>query len=242
MVAVFLQSGLFTAMELNQSTIIRQVECERKFAALTIDDGPYPGSTEKLLAVLSRHNIKATFFILGENAVEYPELLDKIKEGGHEIASHSFTHRHLNKLSVEECRQEFQKAEAALGKVELFRPPGGLYNENVLQEAAKYDYRVVLWSIDTLDWQKPPCGQVVDKVMSNIKPGSIILLHDGQANLPTPQAIDEFVRRLSKQGYEFKTVGELLGKSDGLDKDSQTAKILGGKYAAHIRAAAKEGG
>ncbi len=195
-----------------QPQIVREVACEQKCAALTIDDGPYPGSTEKLLQALTEQKIKATFFILGENAAEYPDLLKKIREAGHEIASHSFTHRHLTKLSAAECRREFRQAAQVLGDVELFRPPGGLYDDKVLEEAEEYGYRVVLWSIDTLDWQKPPVEQVVHTVMANIKSGSIILLHDGQANLPTPQAIHIFVGKLKKEGYVFKTVGELLAE------------------------------
>jgi peptidoglycan/xylan/chitin deacetylase (PgdA/CDA1 family) len=213
----FFAWGLVAAVFLMQlahapqdARIVRRVDCTEKFVALTIDDGPYPKSTEKLLKVLDDNNVKATFFVLGENAVLYPDLFAKIKEKGHEIASHSFTHRHLNKLKETDCREEFSKAEEVLGKVDYFRPPGGLYNEQVLKEAQARGYKTILWSIDTLDWQKPSCQQVVNKVMANIKEGSIILLHDGQANLPTPQAINIFVDSLKKQGYTFKTIGELL--------------------------------
>lgn len=195
-----------------EAEVVRQLPVEEKLVALTIDDGPYAGMTEKLLAVLQKKNVRATFFILGENAQEYPDLCEKIQQAGHEIGSHSFTHDHLNKMTQEQCANQLDKAESVIGSVSLFRPPGGLYNDGVLQEAKKRNYQLVLWSVDPHDWQKPSAGEVAKRVLQAVKPGSIVLLHDGQSGLQTPQAISEIVDNLRKQGYSFVTVSELLDK------------------------------
>lgn len=92
----------------------------------------------------------------------------------------------------------------------MFRPPGGFYNHQVIETAHQKGYTVVLWSVDPRDWSCPPTAQVVETVVHNIKPGSIVLLHDGQYPLPTPQALGTIIDRLREQGYEFVTVSELL--------------------------------
>ena len=185
-----------------------------KVVALTIDDGPHYKTTPQILAVLKEKNVKLTLFILGENAKKHPEILAKAVAEGHEIGTHAYSHNFLTKMSQQEVGDEFDKAEQAImvvaPKPVLFRPPGGGYNETVLAEAQKRGYRTILWSVDPADWQRPSVEHVVTNVMKNVQPGSIVLLHEGQYPLPTPQAISIIIDQLRQQGYSIVTVGELL--------------------------------
>ncbi|SPF55745.1 Polysaccharide deacetylase (fragment) [Candidatus Desulfosporosinus infrequens] len=137
---------------------------------------------------------------------------------GHEIATHAYSHNSLAKMSQQEVGEELDKAEKAIcavaPKPTLFRPPGGAYNDHVLAEAKKRGYATILWSVDPTDWRRPSVEQVVDVVMKNVQPGSIVLLHDGQYPLPTPQAIAIIIDQLRQQGYNIVTVGELLQHSE----------------------------
>jgi peptidoglycan/xylan/chitin deacetylase (PgdA/CDA1 family) len=185
-----------------------------KVVALTIDDGPHYKTTPQMLAVLREKKVKLTLFILGESAQRHPELLAQAVADGHEIATHAYSHNSLAKMSQVEVGEELDKAEKVIGMVApkptLFRPPGGAYNDKVLIEARKRGYRTILWSIDPADWRRPSVDHVVDTVMNHIQPGSIVLLHDGQYPLPTPQAIGIIIDRLREQGYSIVTVSELL--------------------------------
>jgi peptidoglycan/xylan/chitin deacetylase (PgdA/CDA1 family) len=201
-------------MLIDNNKVIKKVPTTHKVVALTIDDGPHYKTTPQMLAVLREKKVKLTLFILGENAAAHPELLAEAVADGHEIATHAYSHNPLPKMSKEEIGQELDKAEkvimAAAPKPVLFRPPGGAYNDNVLAEAQKRGYTTVLWSIDPGDWRRPSVSQVVDGVMNHIEPGSIVLLHEGQYPLPTPEAIGIIIDKLREQGYDIVTVSELL--------------------------------
>ena len=179
--------------------IVRHIDTKDKVIALTFDDGP---------------NVKTTFFILGENAVEHPELVKQAASDGHEIASHSYTHRHLSKMGPKDCADELAKAESIISqcasKPRYFRPPGGLFNDNVLEEAKRHGYTTILWSVDPHDWQSPSVSEMIKRVEDNVKPGGIVLMHDGQPNLPTPKALGTIIEDLRAQGYSFVTIDELL--------------------------------
>ena len=208
-VAVVTQ-GLLT----DNNKAIKKVPTTHKVVALTIDDGPHYKTTPLMLAVLREKNVKLTLFILGENAASHPEILAQAVADGHEIATHAYSHKPLNKMSKEEVGAELDKAEKAITvvapKPTLFRPPGGAYNDIVTAEIAKRGYANILWSIDPGDWRRPSVENVVDTVMKNIQPGSIVLLHDGQYPLPTPEAIGIIIDKLRAQGYSIVTVSELL--------------------------------
>ena len=208
-VAVVAQ-GLLT----DNSKAIKKVPTTHKVVALTIDDGPHYKTTPQMLAVLREKNVKLTLFILGENAVMHPEILAQAVADGHEIANHAYSHKPLNKMSKAEIGEEMDKAEKAITvvapKPTLFRPPGGAYNETVMAQALQRGYTTILWSVDPGDWRRPSVAQVVDNVMKNVEPGSIVLLHDGQYPLPTPEAIGIIIDRLRTQGYSIVTVSELL--------------------------------
>lgn len=198
----------------DDSTVIKKVPTTHKVVALTVDDGPHSKTTPQMLAVVREKKVKLTLFILGENAIKHPEILAQAVADGHEIATHAYTHNFLAKMSSIEVGAELDKAEKAITvvapKPTLFRPPGGSYNDAVTAEARQRGYTTILWSVDPGDWRAPSVKHVVDNVMNNIKPGSIVLLHEGQYPLPTPEAIGIIIDRLREQGYSIVTVSELL--------------------------------
>lgn len=205
---------IIQGMVAQQNEVIKKVPTTHKVVALTIDDGPHYKTTPLMLAVLREKRVKLTLFILGENAAAHPELLAQAVADGHEIANHAYSHKSLAKMSKREIEEELDKAEKAITvvapKPTLFRPPGGAYNDNVLAEAKERGYTTILWSIDTGDWRRPSVSQVVDNVMKHVEPGSIVLLHEGQYPLPTPEAIGIIIDKLREQGYSIVTVSELL--------------------------------
>lgn len=194
--------------------VIKKVPTTHKVVALTIDDGPHYKTTPQVLAVLREKKVKLTLFILGENAASHPEILAEAVADGHEIATHAYSHNLLNRMDKRAIGEEFDKAEkvitAVAPKPVLFRPPGGAYNDNVLAEAQVRGYTTILWSIDTGDWRRPSVSHVVDSVVNHVQPGSIVLLHDGQYPLPTPEALGIIIDKLREQGYSIVTVSELL--------------------------------
>jgi len=202
--------GLLT----DNNKVIKKVPTTHKVVALTIDDGPHYKTTPQMLAVLKEKNVKLTLFILGENAESHPEILAQAVADGHEIAIHAYSHNSLAKMSKAQVGEELDKAEKTITvvapKPTLFRPPGGAYNDTVTAEAGRRGYTTILWSIDPGDWRRPSVAQVVDNVMKNVEPGSIVLLHDGQYPLPTPEAIGIIIDKLRAQGYSIVTVSELL--------------------------------
>lgn len=183
--------------------------------ALTLDDGPHYRMTPEILAVLKEKGVRVTFFVLGENADQQPEILAREAADGHEIAVHGYHHVSLARLDKARVTAELRDAERAIGrgtavKPRLFRPPGGRYNATVLAAARELGYTLVLWDIDPHDWARPPVENVVGTVLRRAAPGSIVLLHDGQYPLPTPKALAIIIDRLRAEGYELVTVSELL--------------------------------
>jgi peptidoglycan/xylan/chitin deacetylase (PgdA/CDA1 family) len=193
---------------------IKRVPTTHKVVALTVDDGPHYNTTPQILAVLREKKVKVTFFVLGEHAVAHPEIVAQEVADGHEVASHAYSHVFLSKLSKMEIGEQLDKAEKAITvaapKPVLFRPPGGAYNDTVLAEAQTRGYTTILWSVDPGDWRRPSVSHIVENVMSHVKPGGIVLLHDGQYPLPTPEALGIIIDKLREEGYSIVTVSELL--------------------------------
>ncbi len=190
---------------------------ESKKIAITFDDGPHPRYTPIILDILAEYNAHATFFIIGDNAKNYPELLCRIQKEGHEIGNHTYLHENLQKNTPQTIRQQILDAERTIleltdQRTKLLRPPGGLYDEQVCKTAHALDYEVILWTIDTKDWSHPTVDEIVEKVETNIKSGDIILCHDfiGGGSTPTPDALRRILPDLLREGYEFVTVSELI--------------------------------
>ena len=169
-----------------------------------------------LLDILKKHNVKATFFVVGENVEWNSKILKRQYEEGHEIGNHTFNHPDISHLSNAQIEEEIVKCEEAVVKLTgkkpiLFRPPYGSYKkENLAQIASKYNYKIVLWStIDARDWENPQPQQIANTIIQKVQNGDIILLHDYATN-NTVKALDILIPELKKQGYDFVTVSELI--------------------------------
>ena len=187
-----------------------------KKIALTFDDGPHPKQTVKIAELLNLYDVKATFFVIGINAQNYPTALKKIIESGHEIGNHTFSHNILKSMPRLKIEEEIFNTEKEIQKElherpKLIRPPGGLYGDNLIEIAKEENYKIILWTIDTHDWAHASTDSIVNNILKNIKDGDIILFHDyisGEAN--TLNALKKVIPKLKSMGYEFVTVSELL--------------------------------
>lgn len=180
--------------------------------ALTFDDGPWPVDTERVLAVLKRFGVPATFFMVGNLVQRYPDLVQEVERDGQQVENHSFDHPvspPLADLTEHRITSEITDTNAALERngvrPTLFRPPGGSYDDYVIQQARNLGMRVVLWSIDPKDWQSSRTAkQVTRSVLSSVQPGSIILLHDGGGDAShTIKALPAIIRGIRKKGLRF---------------------------------------
>lgn len=184
------------------------------FIAMTFDDGPAEKLTPKLLDFLAAHRMKATFFVVGQCAAEFPEIVKRAAREGHEIANHSWSHPNLGKMSDEAVRRELQKTDdaikAATGvRPTVMRPPYGSITARQKQWIhEEFGYRVIIWDVDPLDWKRPGPSVVRERIVSQTQPGSIILAHD--IHPPTIEAMPATLEQLEAKGFKFVTVSELL--------------------------------
>ncbi|OPA80643.1 polysaccharide deacetylase [Paenibacillus selenitireducens] len=197
------------------------VPMNRKLVALTFDDGPDPNQTPEILDLLKKYDAKATFFVVGKKVALQPELLKREAKEGHEIANHTYNHIYFNyKVPVNKLEKEISDTHALIAKhtgqqPHLFRPPGGMFNEQLIQLAKEKGYLVVLWSWhqDTKDWRSPGVNFIVQKVLNNIRGGDIILFHDwveGPKHSQTVEALKIILPALQEKGYSFVTVSQLI--------------------------------
>ena len=199
-----------------QTEVYQSVPNQQKRIALTFDDGPHPTQTHRILEILDRYGVKGTFFMIGINVDRYPEAAQEVLARGHEVGNHTYTHSHLQSMGEESLTCEIEDCEAALSRLceyrpHLFRPPEGVLNSSVEASAARGDYRLILWSLDTKDWENKNAEVIASRVLENIQAGDIILLHDYVAKSKTPEALEIFLPKLLALGYEPVTVSELLG-------------------------------
>ena len=194
--------------------VVKQIPTSQKVVAFTFDDGPHPGTTPEVLRILRDGRVKATFFVLGSNAERHMDLLRQIVAEGHEIANHGYSHKFAKDMNLADYLAEVDRTETLVSAVTarpvLFRPPGGSYNDRLVAALQQRGYTTVLWSVDARDWSRPSADQVVKTVTEGVKPGSICLFHDGQQDLPTPQAVARLIDTLGAQGYRIVTASELL--------------------------------
>lgn len=190
--------------------------------ALTFDDGPSPATTPRLLDILAKRHIKVTFFMVGENAAQYPEIVKRILAEGHEIGNHTWSHPDLARLSEDKVRSELQRTDDAIFQAagvhpKLMRPPYG--SLSALRGQARwinreFGYKIILWEVDPQDWKYRNAAHVEsvilygDKNSPPTRAGSIILSHDIHAT--TVDAMPATLDQLIAKGFKFVTVSELI--------------------------------
>lgn len=196
-----------------------------KQIALTFDDAPDKQFTPQVLNVLKQYNVRATFFLVGSQAEQYPEIVKRIALEGHVIGNHSYNHKLFTKLSDENFKSQVLLTQKSLKSLigyspRLVRPPYGEISENQLLWASKQGYRIVNWNVDSQDWKQLDRDQVTNNILNHVKIGSIVLQHSGGGpgqNLSgTVEALPTVIQTLQSRGYKLVTLPDLLQVSKQL--------------------------
>lgn len=192
-------------------------ENREKLIALTFDDGPYPIFTPMLIDELHALNVPATFFLIGRDAQQWPELAQRIEQSGNEIADHTYTHPNLDEETPAQVSEEIVKGRDAVFSLVhdpalrvLFRPPHGRYTVQTIEVAQSLGYKTVLWTDDGGDWRQVTSHALAQHVLEHATAPEIVLLHSGK--LATIEMLPQVVARFRSAGYRFVTVGQLLQK------------------------------
>ncbi|MDT2818020.1 polysaccharide deacetylase family protein [Vagococcus lutrae] len=189
---------------------------DTKSVALTFDDGPNDSTTLKILNTLKNENVPATFFMLGTQAERYPNVVKKIADEGHELANHSYNHPDLTTLPAEQVREQIINTQVAIYEAsgvlpKYVRPPYGSVN---YETAVAIGKPIMNWSVDSLDWKAKDKKKIIEDVKTSTHNQGIILMHD--IHEQSAEALPDIITELKKQGYQFKTVSELVNQSEPL--------------------------
>jgi peptidoglycan-N-acetylglucosamine deacetylase len=191
-----------------------QANVDGPYIAMTFDDGPSPETTPRLLDILKQRNIKATFFMIGQNAERNPEIVKRILAEGHEIGNHSWTHPQLAKLSDDRVTEEITKTQNAIKNASgytptLLRPPyGSITSRQKEWIENQFGLSVILWSVDPFDWKRPGASVIQQRILAGVSPGAIVLSHD--IHKQTVDSMPATLDALAAKGYKFVTVSQLI--------------------------------
>lgn len=187
--------------------------------ALTFDDGPDGIYTPQVLDVLKEYHVPATFFLMGSRAEKHPDVVKRIVDEGHIVGNHSWSHPNLSKVSTTRLIDETISTENILTEITglrtaLMRPPYGAVSKSTIEELKKMDYKVINWSVDSVDWRDQDAGQILNNTLPDVTDEAILLFHsasgEGKSMAATVEVLPELIEILREQGYTFVTVDELL--------------------------------
>lgn len=206
--------------------------------ALTFDDGPNDPWTTRLLEMLSRHHVRATFFMIGSYVRQHPGIARVVRDAGHEIGNHTFSHPNLIFAAPASVHAELAQCNAAIEdaagqRAVFFRPPFGGRRPDVLRAVTAAGLQTIMWRASSYDWSMPTSDAIVNKVTRRIRGGEVILMHDGSHRSfgfdrsRTVAAANELIRRYRDQGYEFLSVGEMLQASSAVADQSRSSSQAG---------------
>jgi peptidoglycan/xylan/chitin deacetylase (PgdA/CDA1 family) len=190
------------------------VNVDGPYIAMTFDDGPSPETTPRLLDILKQRNIKATFFMIGQNAERNPAIVKRILAEGHEIGNHSWTHPQLSKLPDDRVTEEINKTQNAIKDASgyapvLMRPPYGAITARQKEWIEKqFGLSVIIWSVDPFDWKRPGASVIEQRILAGARPGAIVLSHD--IHKQTVDAMPATLDALAAKGFKFVTVSQLI--------------------------------
>lgn len=196
---------------------IYRVKTEKKAVAVTFDSAWDDSDLDEILPALKQYECRATFFTVGTFVDKYPERIKEMHENGNEIANHTDTHPHPNKLTEKELLDEIEncdkKIKAITGQKEvLFRAPYGEYNDTLVNVCENSGRFCIQWDVDSLDWKGLTPNEMENRILSKVQNGSIILLHNGAKH--TAKALPSILCELKNRGFEFVTVSELIYKQN----------------------------
>jgi peptidoglycan/xylan/chitin deacetylase (PgdA/CDA1 family) len=183
--------------------------------AITFDDGPNRGVTERVLAELKKRDLHATFFMIGHNVKAAPDLARRVLDEGHEICNHSYTHPKLSAMSDDKVRDELARTQDEIVAATAYRPvwlrpPYGAFRKDQGHLAQEQGLGIMLWSIDPTDWRQPGVEFITNAVVNQARPGSIILCHD--LHPQTADALPGILDRLLERDFEFINISGFLGR------------------------------
>lgn len=212
------QVAIFPTPTEFQAKIVKQVKLvgPDKIIALTFDDGPSPQNTLRVLEILKKNDIKATFFWVGQELQAYPKIAQQVVAEGHAIGNHTWHHsyRHMDaRTAARELDDTADLIFKTTGVITtIFRPPGGILDNGVADYAKKKNYAILIWSNDPMDYRPLPAHKLVKNTIRKAKSGDIVLMHDGGGHhAATVEALPQIIAKLKELGYKFVTVPELLG-------------------------------
>ena len=199
----------------NRELPIYSVGIEEKKIAISFDAAWGADDFNRIMEILDKHQVKTTFFMTGEWVEKYPECVKTLVEKGHDLGNHSATHPDMTTLSKEKQQEQILKVHNAVKELtgyemELFRPPYGAYNNDVIRTCYALNYYPIQWDVDSLDWKDYTASQIINNVCNHksLGPGSIILCHNGAKY--TADALDEMLTNLKSQGYEIVPISQLI--------------------------------
>ena len=193
------------------------VQRDDKAVSISFDAAWGNEDTQKLIDILAQYHVKTTFFVVGFWATKFPESVKALHDAGHEVMNHSDNHAHFNALGSDQIVQNIsacnEKVAAVTGvKPTLIRLPYGEYNDNVITTVNSMGMYPIQWDVDSLDWKDLSAGEITQRVVSRVKPGSIVLFHNAAKH--TPEALPAILESLQGQGYSVIPISQLLLKGD----------------------------
>ena len=212
------QNTVQTSVLTNKKLLpIYNVETTENKVAFTMNCAWNADDIDNILKILEENNVKITFFMVGDWIEKFPESVKKINEAGHEIASHSDTHPHVNNLSYEENIEEIEKSNDKIEKItgnrtKIYRAPYGEYNDTVVKAAQDKGYYTIQWNLDTLDYTGITGNEMWNRLKDKIKGGDIILSHNGTKH--TAESLDMLLKNIKEKGLEVVTISDLIYKEN----------------------------
>ncbi len=189
------------------------VERQYKVAALSFDAAWGNEDTQQLIDILARYDVKATFFVVGDWARLYPESVKALADAGHEVMSHSDTHKHMPQLTHDQILDDINASNDAIEAVtgvrpKLFRAPYGEYDNKLIRAVRELGMNTIQWDVDSLDWRDLSAADIQKRVLNGVRPGSIVLFHNAAKH--TPEALPGIIEALQRDGYQLVPVSEIL--------------------------------
>lgn len=211
-------TGNATATELKKYDAYYIGDASKKVIYLTFDAGYENGYTPTILDALKKHNVPATFFLVGNYVTSSPDLVKRMVEEGHNVANHTYNHPNMSKISTMEAfRKEIEDLENAYKEItgkdltKYYRPPQGIYSENNMKMAQEMGYKTIFWSLAYVDWyndKQPTHEEAFKKLIGRIHPGAIVLLHS--TSKTNSEILDELITKWKEMGYTFGTLDDIV--------------------------------